>query len=54
MVEATLNLTATLGSAIIGGYVAFYSSRMQVEGNKKIRTIKRIKVGEERMYSRHK
>ncbi|XQY90687.1 hypothetical protein ACNRWW_14265 [Metabacillus sp. HB246100] len=43
-VESMLNLFATIGSAIIGGYVAFYSSYMQVKGNKKLERYKELKL----------
>lgn len=43
LVQTLLGYFSTIGSAIIGGYVAFYVSRLQVESNKKLEYLREKK-----------
>ncbi|MCP3741417.1 hypothetical protein [Rossellomorea sp. BNER] len=44
VVTTSIDILGTVGSAIIGGFVAFYASKMQVEGNKELERRKEIKA----------
>lgn len=43
-VKTTIDIFTTIGSAVLGGYVAYYSAYIQVEGNKKLENYKEQKL----------